>query len=262
VKPVRLQSALHEKIWGSTELQPWFAASERKIGEVWFTADPPLPILVKFLFTSDRLSVQVHPDDSDGEPGKTEMWYILRAGPGARIALGFREPLTREDLRRAACTGEIENLLEWFPVKAGDVYYAPAHTVHAIGGGLALCEIQQNCDRTYRLYDYGRPRELHLERAVALADLGRHPGAATPDGNILVRSPHFATESVRVAGELPYRSDPERFELLICVEGRGRIGAEPFAAGEVWMAPAGCAPFILRSERAHLLRSYVPPQSP
>ncbi len=155
-------------MWGATDLVPWYPASDKKIGEVWFEAD--LPLLVKFVFTSERLSVQVHPNDDfaaahENSRGKTEMWYVMRADPGARIAIGFRESISRERLREAAVSGEIEQLLNWLEVQAGDAFFIPAGTVHAIGGGLALCEIQQHSDVTYRLYDYGRPRELHLDKA-------------------------------------------------------------------------------------------------
>jgi len=176
-QPVRLKPSLREKVWGKTALEPWFSNSARPIGEAWFLGDRELPLLVKLIFTSERLSVQVHPDDGeDGPRGKTEMWYILDAEPGAAIALGFREPITREQLREAARTGEIEELLNWIPVKKGETYFTPAHTVHAIGAGIVLCEIQQNSDVTYRLWDYGRPREIHIEKAVPIADLTVHPG--------------------------------------------------------------------------------------
>ncbi len=152
---------------------PWYLNSaQKKIGEVWFEAD--LPLLVKFVFTSERLSVQVHPNDEfaaahENSRGKTEMWYVLRADPGARLAIGFREAISRERLRESALSGEIEQLLNWIEVQAGDAFFVPAGTVHAIGGGLALCEIQQHSDITYRLYDYGRPRELHLDKAMQVA---------------------------------------------------------------------------------------------
>ena len=123
-KPVRLTPSLREKVWGRTRLAPWFSDSERKIGEVWYVAKHELPLLVKLIFTSERLSVQVHPDDGeDGLLGKSEMWHILDAEPGAAIALGFRERIARERLREAARTGELEQLLNWIPVKAGDTYY-------------------------------------------------------------------------------------------------------------------------------------------
>jgi mannose-6-phosphate isomerase len=238
-RPTRLNATFYEKIWGSTNLEPWFPNSEKKIGEVWFTAEPPLPILVKFLFTSGKLSVQVHPAGPRPQ-GKTEMWYILRAAPGARIALGFREPVSRERLRDAARSGEIESLLAWFAVKAGETYFTPARTVHAIGAGIALCEIQQNSDVTYRLYDYGRPRELHLEQAAAVADLGRHPGASaaiecSPGHVLLARCEYFETELLTT----PPRDDAGSTHLLVFLEGRGTIDGTPFQAGEVWLAPEG-----------------------
>src|SRR5204862_8315507 len=128
--------------------------------------------------------------------GKSEMGHILDAEPGATIALGFREPITRERLRESARTGEIETLLNWMPVKAGETYFTPAHTVHAIGAGIVLCEIQENSDVTYRLWDYGRPRPIHVEQAVPIADLGVHPGAAVPP----VRCRHFVTDVVDMSG--------------------------------------------------------------
>src|SRR5262249_60619603 len=139
---MRLTPCLREKVWGRTRLQPWFGDSPKPIGEAWFLGDSELPLLIKLLFTSDRLSVQVHPDDGeDGPRGKTEMWHILEAEPGAVIAMGFREPITRERLLEATRTGEVEHLVNWIPVKAGETYYIPAHTVHAIGAGIVLFEI-------------------------------------------------------------------------------------------------------------------------
>src|SRR5947209_826694 len=203
-KPLRLTPSLRQKVWGKKSLAPWFPDSDQSIGEAWYLADRELPLLVKLIFTSERLSVQVHPDDGeDGPRGKTEMWHILDAEPGATIAMGFREPLTRERLWEATRTGEIERLLNWVPVKPGETYFTPAHTVHAIGAGIVLCEIQQNSDVTYRLWDYGRPREIHVEKAVPISDLGAHPGASrgVPVGKgreELVRSRHFITELVRL----------------------------------------------------------------
>src|SRR5215471_14235079 len=198
--PIRLTSSLRERVWGRTQLEPWYPEALRPIGESWFLSDRELPLLVKLIFTRERLSVQVHPDDGeDGPRGKTEMWHILDAEPDATIALGFREPITRERLRETTRTGEIEQLLNWMPVKAGETYFTPAHTVHAIGAGIVLCEIQQNSDITYRLWDYGRPRELHLEKAASIADLGVHPGA-TPAGEA-VRCKHFVTELVEVTAD-------------------------------------------------------------
>src|SRR5262249_47071303 len=127
--PIRLSVRLLERVWGRTNLAPWDADSERPIRGSWFRGPPDLPPLLKLIFTSERLSVQVHADDGeDGERGKTEMWHILDAAPGATIALGFREPITRERLQESSRTGEIEQLLNWIPVKAGETYFTPAHT--------------------------------------------------------------------------------------------------------------------------------------
>jgi mannose-6-phosphate isomerase len=204
----RLASRHVERIWGRRDLAGAFApppgAASEPIGEIWYegAADPAL--LVKYLFTSERLSIQVHPDDAAArvrgyERGKDEAWYVLSAEPGAVIGLGLTHIVSREALRAAALDGSIEHLLDWRPVRAGDVFYSPAGTVHAIGGGLSLIEIQQNLDLTYRLYDYGRPRELHLDEAVAVADPGPwtapfEPVEAAPGRTILAAGQAFVLE--------------------------------------------------------------------
>lgn len=219
-------------------------------------------MLVKLIFTSERLSVQLHPDDGeDGPRGKTEMWHILDAEPGSAIALGFREPLSRERLRESTRTGEIETLLNWIPVKAGETYFTPAHTVHAIGAGIVLCEIQQNSDVTYRLWDYGRPRELHVDQALAIADLGLHPGAVRgveleAGREELVRCPHFATELLRLDPGATLALSRQSCQLLICLEGTGAIEGAAFQAGEVWWLRG--AGEIGTKAGARLLRTYVP----
>jgi len=258
-RPARLKTTFLEKVWGSTALEPWFPKPATKIGEVWFTPEQQLPVLVKFLFTSDKLSVQVHPD---GPQGKTEMWHILRAEPESRIALGFREPVSRERLREAARSGEIERLLHWFPVEAGETYFTPARTVHAIGGGIALCEIQQFSDVTYRLYDYGRPRELHLDQAVAISDLGDHPGAskamALPGGRKqLVRCEYFETELLEMASTAQ-SIEIEGSALLIFIEGSGKLAGEAFQMGEVWLMPAGTWRLDFQSSPVRALRVVAP----
>lgn len=166
-----------EKPWGREALPaPFSAPPGKRIGEIWFEPPPELPsLLVKYIFTSEKLSVQVHPDDAqalasgDGANGKEECWLVIDAEPGATLGIGFREALSPAQIRAAALNGTIENLLVWHPVSAGDFFYIPANTVHAIGAGISLIEVQQNADITYRLYDYGRPRELHLDAGVAVA---------------------------------------------------------------------------------------------
>ena len=264
-EPIRLTPSLREKVWGKTRLAPWFPNSQKPIGEAWFLGPGDLPLLVKLLFTTERLSVQVHPDDGEAGPrGKTEMWHILDAEPGATLALGFREPITRQRLWEAARTGEVERLLNWIPVKAGETYFVPAHTVHALGAGLVLCEIQEHSDITYRLWDYGRPREIHLEQAVPISDLGPHPGAAVPapDGpgrQTLVRSKHFITELIALGPGERSNPRPEKCQMWIALAGSGALGRETFRAGEAWLLPdAGPQPEIRAEAAARFLRTYVP----
>lgn len=259
----RLNSKALEKVWGTPETEPWYPRSGRKTGEVWFSAPEEPRLLVKFLFTSESLSVQVHPGDSASGPGKTEMWHVLRAAPGARLALGFTQPLDRDRARAAALSGEIEGLLRWRQTQPGDTFFVPAGTVHAIGAGLALCEIQQYSDVTYRLYDYGRPRGLQLDAALAVADLGCHPGPSTPvdlggGRRLLAECPYFRTESIAVAGDLTYTAGP-RVSLLVCLEGDGQFAGEAFAPGQVWVVPAGAEPFVIAAPNgARLLQTAVP----
>ena len=263
--PLRLTPSLREKVWGKTRLAPWFPDSAAPIGEAWYLAEHELPLLVKLIFTSERLSVQVHPDDGEEGPrGKNEMWHILEAEPGASIALGFREPITRERLLESTRTSEIERLLNWISVKPGETYYTKAHTVHAIGAGLVLCEIQQHCDITYRLWDYGRPREIHVEKAVPISDLDVHPGAANPVSlgaghDLLVRSRHFVTESVRLMPGGVYRPSAEVCQLWICLDGAATMGDKPVRQGEVWwLQEADLQPEVRATTNAHFLRTYVP----
>lgn len=239
----KLEPAFHERIWGTTELAPWFPDARAKagpfpIGEVWFET-PEVPLLVKFVFAADKLSVQVHPDDAyarfhHSSPGKTEMWHVLAAQPGAQIAAGFREPVTSEQARAAALDGTIVKLLEWFDARPGDTFFLPAGTVHAIGAGLTLCEIQQRSDITYRFYDYGRGRELHLDRALAVSRFEPHAARSAPD----VQCAYFATGLIEVAGAVTLAASG-RGQLLIAIEGEGRINGQPVRAGEVWHVPAG-----------------------
>lgn len=173
-----LPTRLVEKVWGRDELPAPFAAPENtRIGEIWFEPPPIMSdLLVKYLFTSEKLSVQCHPDAEQakaaglGDIGKDECWLVIAAEPCATLGIGFDQPLDTEAMRNAATDGTIEDLMTWFEVQAGDFFYIPANTVHAIGPGCSIVEVQQNCDITYRLYDYGRPRELHLDVGAAIAD--------------------------------------------------------------------------------------------
>ena len=198
-----------DKPWGRHDLWPGFQNPEPDadpVGEIWFQqpGDAAPDLLIKYLFTSEKLSVQVHPDDDqaaarDLPRGKDECWLVLAAEPGSSIALGTREVMDKNRLREAARDGSIEHLLDWKPATAGDFFYSPAGTIHAIGPGLTLIEVQQNSETTYRLYDYGRPRALHLDAAVDVADLRPYrarqsAGEVEPGRELLIDGPKFMVE--------------------------------------------------------------------
>lgn len=206
----QLPTRMVEKVWGRDALPAPFAApAGKRIGEIWFEPPPEHPdLLVKYLFTSEKLSVQVHPSDGTaraGERGKEECWLVLDAEPGATLAIGFDAPITPEDMAAAARDGSIEQRLTWHDAKAGDLFYLPAGTVHAIGPGLSLLEVQQNSDTTFRLFDYGRPRELHLDRAIEVAHgvpYGEeHRGKVAERGTALIDGPHFRLDRIEGAPE-------------------------------------------------------------
>jgi len=210
---------------------------------------PAFPLLAKFLFTTEKLSVQVHPSDAyarerEGSRGKTEMWHVLRTEPGARLAVGFREDLRRgprlgqAELRKAVETGDIEAMLDWMEVRAGDSFFLPAGTVHTIGPGLVLCEIQQNSDITYRFYDYQRPgvdgnlRPLHIEQALDVLRW-RTPGGRTEPLEIssgsdelvcLAACSYFTTEKLSIRAPISHRVQ-KRVEVWIALEGEARFEA-------------------------------------
>jgi mannose-6-phosphate isomerase len=228
--PYQILPTAFEKVWGSTQLEPWFPNSEKKIGEFWFT-EPNSPLLIKFLFTTENLSVQVHPNDHQasqlepGSRGKTEMWHILKAEPEAKLAMGLNSALTPDQLRRACVDGSIMEHLRWLPAIPGETWFIPAGTIHAIGAGITLAEIQQSSDITYRLYDYGRPRELHLEKGLAVSNLDSRP---TPAGD-RVQSDYFHTHIIAI--DSPQSIGPG---YLIVTSGSGDIAGRPIHQGQVW----------------------------
>lgn len=240
-----LPTRMVEKPWGSDALPaPFVAPDGKRIGEIWF--EPPrgfAQLLVKYIFTSEALSIQVHPSDAQAPgQGKEECWLVIAAEPGARLGLGFREAIAPEAMRTAALDGSIEQLLEWYPVAPGDFFYVPAGTVHAIGAGVSLIEVQQNSDVTYRLYDYGRPRELHLDQGIAVAQGTAHPKAlrrsVDATGSLcLVEGPTFRLDRLdgpatadRIAR---YGSGPA---LVVPVAGMARIDGETVAPGQCAVA--------------------------
>ena len=298
-QPIRLLPLFRERVWGRESLTPYFPEKtfDKHIGEVWFTfaenetslgiplgklieseprvlgsaADPAhpgiCPLLVKLLFTTERLSVQVHPDDQyaqlhHGTLGKTEAWYVMQAEPPAELAVGFREAISPEKLAEAAQSGEIERLLDWRTVKAGDTIYTPAGTVHAIGAGLTICEIQENSDITYRLYDYGRPRELHLEHGVSVSKLGRHEDQ--PERvkiaswrEQLTDSPYFRIERLKIINSVTINRGLPYYMLLVCLNGSGSIAGEAFQSGQCWLVPAGGASVEISGPDSEWILTYT-----
>lgn len=263
----RLASTVHNKVWGSTQTEPWYKNPDgRQIGEIWFAAS--VPLLVKFLFTSEKLSVQVHPDDEYARKehnscGKTEMWHVLRADPDAKVALGLREPMTETEFRESCETGEIADLINWVPARAGDTFFVPAGTVHAIGEGLVLCEVQQLSDLTYRLFDYWRPnRELHIEHGIKVSRLEAHDGSVvrkqlSESRELLAECRYFRTERLSVRGAVLRPSCPMT-TIYVVLEGRGTLAGEPFRVGEAWEVPANSEPFEISSPNAVFLATSKP----
>ena len=242
---MKLETHRVAKPWGRHRLMAGFpdpAPAEDPIGEVWFQeqGDAAPDLLIKYLFTSERLSVQVHPDDEQAQArglprGKDECWVILAAEPDSTIALGLKQAVDRETLREAAKNGSIEGLLDWKSVRAGDFFYSASGTIHAIGAGITLIEVQQNSETTYRLYDYGRPRELHLEQGVAVSDPVPYepiPASRSIDGGreILVEGPKFVLERWSRGREVALPAGMTGW--LVPVSGSGRAGSVGFSAGE------------------------------
>ena len=304
--PLLLRPQFVERVWGARDLAPIYdhkrTPAQQPVGEVWLTGDDcqvangPLagrslaelsrqfgaglvgeaapvhdrfPLLVKFLFPRDKLSVQVHPDDAAaqavGEPcGKTECWYVLSAEPGAQIGLGMKPGTTREALKKAIEQSRAEGLLNWINLNPGDMFYADAGTLHAIGPGSVIVETQQNSDTTYRLYDYGRGRELHIQQGLAALKEKTHAGKVlrngfTPDGNNwavrLINSPCFEVSkaTLREGQEqvITRHMPPSSTQILVALNGGGLVmarGNEPvaFSKGEAAVVPASIEQFSLR----------------
>lgn len=305
--PFLLIPIFDERPWGVRDLRPVYTRIVKEpIGESWLTwadskiANGPFsgrtlgelagqykrdlvgtaaafedrfPLLIKFLFTSDKLSVQVHPDDKGahrvGQPyGKTECWYVLDAKPGAHVALGLRPGVTLGDFEASIRDNRAEGLLNWIDVHRGDMLYVAAGTVHTIGGGLTLVETQQSCDITYRLYDYGRPRELHIKEGLAAVRLDTRAGKVVPNsaGNseFLVRSSFFQVEKMKLSAPLDASVTRESPHILVAVEGAAVVesaGMEPvsLAKGEAIVVPASVAHYSVRPQwELDLMRMSLP----
>ena len=242
-----------QKPWGVANLRPWIRADHDGgglIGEIWYErsgSEPSDPsLLLKLLFTSQPLSIQVHPDDAYAQSmglarGKTEAWYILSAAPGAKIALGLKKRLASRQLREAVDDGSIVGLVAWQTVLPGDVVFVPAGMIHAIGAGLVIAEIQQRSDATFRMFDFGRKRDLHAANAIAVADrgpsvAGLKPKRLTDERTLLVCDTHFAFERVELAPDALLHLEAERETWLLVVRGSARVGELDVATGDAVFA--------------------------
>jgi mannose-6-phosphate isomerase len=236
------------KPWGRTDLRPWscIEAFDDAVGELWFqridknAPDPAL--LLKLLFTNQPLSIQVHPDDafarSIGLPnGKTEAWYILSAAPESQVAVGLERNVTPQKLRESIRDGSIATLIKWRSVLKGDVIFIPAGTIHAIGAGIVLAEIQQRSDATFRLFDYGRQRELHEDNAVAVADAGPvqtlcSPRRLTGARTVLIASQHFVLERIDLPEHSSWALLADSETWILVLDGHAAIGLAGASVGK------------------------------
>jgi len=318
--PLLVSPIFDPRPWGTLDLSPIYPGRrfEEKIGESWLTGDNckvangPLrgqslaeasvrygralvgdaaaeanrfPLLTKFLFPHEKLSVQVHPDDeaaqSSGHPwGKTECWYVAHAKLGAQLALGLKPGTTRQQFEEAIHQQRAEELLNWINIFPGEMIYVPGGTVHTLGPGSIIVETQQQSDTTYRLYDYGRPRELHLEKGLAAVKeqaragkvlrpapvaLGKSKNHRAP----LVASPFFVVDLFDLKEPQQFRTGGGKssVEVLVAVEGCGIVeaaGSEPvtFAKGDAVVIPASVGEFRLRPQWAvEFLRAALPRQA-
>ena len=317
--PLLMLPRFDPRPWGTQDLSPIYPnhAFEEKIGEAWLTGDDckvangPLagqtlaqitekyqrelvgnaardaqrfPLLLKFLFPHEKLSVQVHPDDEQalrvGQPwGKTECWYVAHAKPGAQIALGLKPGVSVEQLEIAIHDKHAEEMLNWLNVYTGDMIYVAGGTVHTLGPGSVVVETQQQSDTTYRLYDYGRPRELHLKDGMAAVKLKVASGkvvrpapAQVPGSNNrqapLVAAPYFVVDmfELKDAQEFNTRDDSSKTsaQILVAVEGCGIVEAAgteavTMAKGDAVVIPAAAEKFTVRPQwTLELLRALVP----
>ena len=282
ISPFRIEPQFVVRVWGYQDLRPWsdHIAQGDPIGEVWLTGDDCLiatgphrgqrlgslfaaapaallgpdaqasssPLLIKTIFAREKLSVQVHPDDKlaqkYGEPnGKTECWYVLAAEPGAQLALGLKPGATLDQIETGIHDGTLEQSLQSVPITAGDLIYVDAGTVHAIWPGSVLLETQQYSDLTYRMYDYGRPRPLHIAKSLEATRLttraGRIPPVALTDRTVLIDVKYFHIERIQMNGNRTSESLPAKGETahglsyLFAAEGRGRVIGEGFEPVEL-----------------------------
>jgi len=251
-EPIKLDTRIVDKPWGRRGIDPRFGADgDVQVGEIWFEPPPgrDLDVMAKYLFTTERLSIQVHPDDATaqarGHPrGKDECWIILDVADDAELGIGTVREASGDEVIAAARDGSIVDLLDWRRPARGDFLYNPAGTIHALGPGLTVLEIQQAVDLTYRLFDYGRPRELHLEESRDVVEARPHAhrldGKVGDTSTLLVAGPHFGV--AWCVGQPPVLPQGLRDVQLLPID---------VAAGGI--APGECA--LIDEQQARRLRS-------
>jgi len=251
---VRACKQMRPKPWGVADLGPWHRSinTDTLIGEIWYdrpdrsAATPSL--LLKLLFTAQPLSIQVHPDDAFAQSirqphGKTEAWYVLDAAPGAKVALGLDNSITPQQLRQSIDDGSIAERVVWRSVSAGDTTFVPAGTIHAIGAGLVIAEIQQRSDATFRLFDYGRQRDLHVDDGVAVsrtepAALPCRGKALTKERTLLTACPQFVFERVILEPDTRWRLAADRETWLLVIAGQAQAASFDVVIGDAIFAEA------------------------
>ncbi len=296
VGPFRLKPWFSERPWGRRDLRPWYADTGTKelVGEAWLTGPQSVvdggefdgrtlaslagelggefPLLVKLLFPNEKLSVQVHPDDVQAQAvgearGKTECWYALEAEKGAAVALGLKDGVSAGDVKRSIETGTMEDLLRWVPVSVGDMLFVDAGTVHAIGPGVVLLETQQTSDITYRLYDYGRPRELHLERGLKVIKAKTDAGKVEPremDGfTRLIEKKYFVVDRFELGTMEERRISFSGPGCLVGLKGEVAVitpGDEvELSPGHAVIVPPGHAEVMVEAEKGAVFVRCVAP---
>jgi mannose-6-phosphate isomerase len=321
-EPTRIEPIFSERIWGSRSLAPIYPEKSNlatPLGEAWLTgvecviATGPFagktfgkawtempalwrgtqlasvsefPLLVKFIFPKDKLSIQVHPDDAyaathekaAGGRGKTEMWHVISAEPGAQLLAGLKPGVTKEKFIESLAAHTVEELFQAHPVHAGDTFFIPAGTPHTIGANMIVCEVQEYSDLTYRVYDYGRvdangkPRELHIEKALEVMKFGDRaisPTTRLPlpshDASkfLLAACSYFATEIWEFKRNFSAESNANHFDVFVILAGNGTLACQEseqsYKRGECWLIPASLGQFELKpTENTSLIRAYVP----
>lgn len=267
MKPKLLKPVLKDYIWGGTRLKEeyGFTTDKPTVAEAWMLSchkdgkniDKDVPILIKLIDARDKLSVQVHPDDEyayriEGEPGKTEMWYIIDHEPGAQLIYGFKKTLSKREFKKRIQNNTLDEVVNYVPVHKGDVFFIPSGTLHAIGGGILIAEIQQNSNTTYRVSDYGRlgadgkPRPLHIDKAI---DVTKLEPPTTPYGAIgkvtaypfgtvrrLADCKYFTVDSISLNGV--YKPKSSAFGHILVLEGEITVGDIHATKGESVYIPA------------------------